>query len=136
MIVVDASVLANLLLYADERGRRARAVLGRDVEWAAPEHWKAEVFSVVRGLSLSGKLTEKSAVRAVERLPRLGIDTVSLDELLTRMWQLRGNIAAYDAPYVALAEARALTLVTSDARLARSAMAYCRVELVGGAAHS
>jgi hypothetical protein len=40
-----------MLVYADERGRRARAALGRDTEWAAPEHWMIEVFSVVCGLS-------------------------------------------------------------------------------------
>lgn len=130
MIVVDASVLANMLLYGDERGRRARAVLGRDTEWAAPEHWKAEVFSVVRGLTLGRKIKEEQGVRAVDRLPLLGVDHVSLDELLPRMWQLRAGISGYDAAYVALAEARAIPLVTSDGRLARAATSYCRVELV------
>jgi predicted nucleic acid-binding protein len=130
VIVVDASVLANMLLYADERGRRARGVLGRDTEWAAPEHWKAEVFSVVRWLALGSKIKEEQAVRAVDRLPLLGVDHVSLDELLPRMWQLRAGISGYDAAYVALAEARGIPLVTSDGRLARAATSYCRVELV------
>src|SRR6266540_4357684 len=123
--------MANMLVYADERGRNARAVLGRDTEWAAPEHWKAEVFSVVRGLVLGNKITEEQALHAIGRLPHLGIDRVSLDGLLPRMWHMRARIGAYDAPYVALADARDLTLVTSDGRLARSATAYCRVELVG-----
>jgi len=130
VIVIDASVMANMLVYADECGRRARAVLGRDTEWAAPEHWKAEVFSVVRGLVLGNKITEEQALHAIGRLPHLGIDHVSLDGLLPRMWHMRARIGAYDAPYVALAEVRDLTLVTSDGRLARSATAYCRVELV------
>lgn len=130
MIVVDASVLANMLVYADDRGRKARSVLGRDTEWAAPEHWKAEVFSVIRGLSLGNKIKEERAVWAIERLPHLGIDHVSLDDLLPRMWQFRANISGYDAAYVALAEARNLTLVTSDGRLAQGATSYCRVELV------
>lgn len=130
MIVVDASVLANMLVYADDRGRKARSVLGRDTEWAAPEHWKAEVFSVIRGLALGNKIKEAHAVRAVDRLPHLGVDHVSLDDLLPRMWQLRMGISGYDAAYVALAEARNLTLVTSDGRLARGATSHCRVELV------
>jgi predicted nucleic acid-binding protein len=130
VIVVDASVLANALLYGDERGRRARAVLGRDTEWAAPEHWKAEVFSVARGLLLGSKIKEEHAVRAVDRLPKLGVDHVSLDELLPRMWQLRAAISGYDAAYVALAEMRGIPLVTSDGRLARAATSYCKVELV------
>jgi predicted nucleic acid-binding protein len=45
------------------------------------------------------------------------------------MWQLRHAVGAHDAAYVVLAEARQLTLVTADARLARTATSYCRVEL-------
>ena len=130
MIVVDASVVANMLLYTDERGRKARSVLGRDIEWAAPEHWKAEVFSAIRGLALGNEIKDDRALWAVDRLPYLGIDYVSLDDLLPRMWQLRTAISGYDAAYVALAEARDVTLVTSDGRLARGATNYCRVELV------
>jgi predicted nucleic acid-binding protein len=130
VIVVDASIIANMLVYADERGRKARAAMGRDTEWAAPEHWKAEVFSVMRGLTLGGKIQETRALRAIDRIRRLGIDHVPLDLLLPRMWRMRATINGYDAAYVALAEARELALVTSDARLARAATSYCRVELV------
>lgn len=129
MIVADASVLANALVYADERGHKARAVLARDPEWAAPEHWKAEVFSVVRGLTLGGKVSQEVGERAVTRIPCLAIDHVSLDELLPRMWQIRGSVSGYDAAYIALAEARGLTLVTGDAKLAKAATSYCRIEL-------
>jgi predicted nucleic acid-binding protein len=65
VIVIDASVLANMLVYADDRGRRARAVLARDTEWYAPEHWMIEVFSVLRGLLLAGKITETLAQRSI-----------------------------------------------------------------------
>ncbi len=47
------------------------------------------------------------------------------------MWELRNNISAYDAAYVALAEDREATLVTADARMAATASGYCDVELVG-----
>ncbi|MGH3951001.1 MAG: type II toxin-antitoxin system VapC family toxin [Pseudonocardiaceae bacterium] len=130
MIVIDASVAANMLIYADERGRKARAVLARDPEWAAPEHWTAEVFSVVRALTLGRKVTLDQANRAIGLLPRFGVDHVSLEGLLPRMWDLRSEISGYGAGYVALAEARQLALVTSDARLARAATRHCRVELV------
>ncbi len=129
MIVVDASVLANALVYADERGHKARAILARDPEWAAPEHWKVEVFSVIRGLALGGKVSQEVGERAVARIPRLGIDHVSLDELLPRMWQIRGAVSGYDAAYVALAESRSLTLITGDAKLAKAATSFCRIEL-------
>lgn len=129
MIVVDASVLASGLVYADERGYRARAVLGRDPEWAAPEHWKAEVFSVLRGLTLGRKISSDVGERGVGRISHLGVETVPVDELLPRMWQIRESISGYDAAYVALTEARDLTLVTADAKLAKAATRYCRLEL-------
>jgi predicted nucleic acid-binding protein len=129
MIVVDASVLSNALVYADDRGHRARAVLGRDPEWTAPEHWKAEVFAVLRGLTLGRKITSVVGERGVGRIPRLGVETVPLDRLLPRMWQIRESVSGYDAAYVALAEARDLTLVIADARLAKTATPFCRLEL-------
>jgi predicted nucleic acid-binding protein len=129
MIVVDASVLSNALVYSDERGARARAVLARDLEWVAPEHWKAEVFSVLRGLTLGRKIDPAAGERGVGRIPRLGIETVPLDPLLTRMWQLRDSVSGYDAAYVVLAEKRDLTLVTADAKLAKTATSFCRIEL-------
>jgi predicted nucleic acid-binding protein len=130
VIVVDASTLVNALVYADARGHRARAELERDSEWSAPEHWMVEVFSVVRGLTLGKKISEELARRTVDRLPRLAMDHVPVEALLPRMWRLRAGISAYDAAYVALAEARDLTLVTSDGRLARAATPYCAVKLV------
>jgi predicted nucleic acid-binding protein len=129
MIVVDASVLANMLVYADDRGRRARAVLARDTAWAAPEHWMIEVFSVLRGLSLGGKITIGLAERSMDRLPQLGIDHVPVRALLPFMWDRRDEISAYDLAYVALAATRQVTLVTADARVARTATRHCAVEL-------
>lgn len=130
MIVVDASAIVGLLTYTGDRGRKARAVLGRDPEWAAPEYWKIEVLSGVRGLLLGGKIADELADRTLGRIARLGVDTVPIDRLMSRIWQMRANVSAYDAGYVALAERRSLALVTGDARLARAATAYCRVELV------
>jgi predicted nucleic acid-binding protein len=130
VIVVDASAMVDALVYADERGRRARAELERDGEWAAPEHWMVEVFSVVRGLLIGKKIGAELARRTVDRLPRLGVDHVPVEALLPQMWRLRAGISAYDAAYVALAQVRGLTFVTSDGRLARAATPYCAVRLV------
>jgi predicted nucleic acid-binding protein len=129
MIVIDAAVLATMLVYADDRGRRARALVARDTQWAAPEHWMIEVFSVLRGLSLAGKITESLAERSIDRLPRLGIDHVPVTTLLPYMWRWKDEISGYDSAYVALAATRQITLVTADARLARAATRHCRVEL-------
>lgn len=129
MIVVDASVLANMLVYSDERGRKARSVLARDTEWAAPEHWMIEVSSVLRGLSLANKISHDFAERSIDRLSRLGIDHVPVGTLLPHMWRCRNEISAYDSGYVALAATRQVTLVTADARLAAAATRHCAVEL-------
>ncbi|UYM04685.1 type II toxin-antitoxin system VapC family toxin [Solicola gregarius] len=128
MIVVDASALIELLVYEGSRGQRARDVLSRDEVWCAPEHWKAEVFSAVRGLMLGGQLGEVYASRAITRLPMLAVEGVDLNGLLNGMWQLRHEVSGYDAAYVALAQQRRLTLVTADAHLARAAVRHCRVE--------
>lgn len=130
MIVVDASVFVGFLAFADHRGRKPRLVLGRDPQWVAPEHWKAEVFSAIRGLALGGKIAANRAEWALERLPRLNVTSASIDRLLPRMWELRANFTGYDAAYVALAEADGLTLATRDARLAKEAVKHCRVELI------
>lgn len=130
MIVVDASVLTTMLVYADRRGRRARSVLARDHEWSAPEHWMVEVFSAVRGLAIGRKVSARAAQRAVGRLPTLAIDHIGVGLLLPRMWELRDVVSGYDAAYVALAETRGVALVTADRRLARAANRFCAVELV------
>jgi predicted nucleic acid-binding protein len=130
MIVVDASVLGNALVYTDERGRKARAALARDTQWAAPEHWMVEVFSVLRGLTLGGKIEVSVAEQAVGRLTDLGIDHVPIASLLPTMWAYRSQMTANDAGYVALAAVRGVTLVTADARLATSATRHCGVSLV------
>lgn len=84
----------------------------------------------MRGLALGGRISDDQAHAAINRIPRLGIDHVPVEQLLPRMWQLRAGISGYDAAYVALAESRAVTLVTSDARLARTATRYCTIRLV------
>lgn len=129
MIVVDASATTSALIYADDRGRQARAILGRDAEWAVPQHWMVEVFEAIRGLTMGRKISQEQGARALGRLRLLGVDEVPIRELLSRIWELQHTVSAYDAPYVALAESREITLVTSDSRLARAATEYCRVEL-------
>lgn len=130
MIVADSSVVANMLVDDGRVGRRANAVLDSDPEWAAPEHWTVELFSALRGLALGRKISDERAAHAVGYLLQLTVDKVPVDGLLPRMWQLRTTLTGYDAAYVALAESRGLTLITSDGRLARAATPYCRVELI------
>ena len=85
---------------------------------------------MLRGLQRSGQLGLRRAELAVVDLGRLPIERASHRSLVTRCWQLRDNLTAYDAAYVALAEALAATLVTGDAHLARSNGPRCAIELM------
>ena len=130
MIVVAASVLADALVDDGPVGDVARTELSRDPHWAAPGHLLVEVMSVIRGKVLGGKLGLARAQEAVDTLPSLVIDEVGVAVLLDRMWQLRGNVTAYDAAYVATAELMACPLVTSDGRLAKAGGVRCEIRLL------
>jgi predicted nucleic acid-binding protein len=133
VIVVDASVLADALVDDGTMGDAARAVLASDPHWAAPAHLLIEVLSVIRGKTLGGKLGLDRAQEAVAALPTLVVDYVEAAELTGRMWDLRGNVTAYDAAYVAAAEYLGCRLVTGDGRLAKSTGLRCEVTLIAGA---
>jgi predicted nucleic acid-binding protein len=111
-------------------GDAARSALAGDPHWAAPAHLLVEVVSVIRGKTLSGKLGASRASEAIAALPRLVIKQVDVARLVDRMWQLRGNVSAYDAAYLAAAEALACSLVTGDARLAKMNGPHCEINLV------
>lgn len=132
MIVTDAS--AAILLFTDQdtdpRVETARHVLNTDPAWIVPEHWHTEMFSAIRGLWLGKKLGDGPAERATTALARMTVGTTSTAPLLSRMWELRSSLSAYDAGYVAAAESHGLTLVTADARIARSGVARCDIHVI------
>lgn len=131
MIVIDASVTAFALLDEGSAGDRCRAVLHADSQWLIPEHWLVEVLSVIRGSLLGGKVKPGHAADAVAAAAALQPVVIPTRLLATRIWELRGNLTAYDAAYVAAAEHASCSLVTSDARLARAPGPRCPVNLIG-----
>ena len=129
VIVTDASVLVPALCDAGGSGDRARArLLGVTV--AAPELVDLECLSAIRGLALSRKLTDAAAQRATAMLVAAPIRRSPHQPLLARCWQLRSNLTAYDASYVALAELLGVTLVTADKQLAQAPGLQCPVEIL------
>jgi predicted nucleic acid-binding protein len=130
VIVVDSSAAVLSFIGVGERATRCRRTLALDRDWSVPQHWGAEVFSAIRGLTLSNKISASAARLGLDLLARSGAEEVRLVGKLERMWALRHNFSAYDAPYVVLAAEHGLTLVTGDVRLARAAVAHCRVQLV------
>ncbi|GAA4856572.1 type II toxin-antitoxin system VapC family toxin [Saccharopolyspora cebuensis] len=127
MLVVDASVLADALLDDGPAGDRARAGLAADDRWAAPDHIFVEVMSVVRGRLLGRKIALERAEDAVAALVDVAVDKIDPARLVPRIWELRGNVSAYDAAYVAAAEMLGCPLLTGDRRLARVRGVRCEV---------
>ena len=130
MIVIDASILANAVGDDGQAGRVARARLSADADASAPDLVDVETVSVLRKRWLAGDLTARRFRSAVEDLLALPLVRVPTGPLMRRAYELRANVTAYDAAYVALAEALTCALITADARLARAPGIRCTVEVL------
>lgn len=118
MIVLDASAALELLLRAGDHPGLVDRVLRSAESIAAPHLLDLEVAQVLRRFVLNGDLSEARARTALDDHRALGVVRYPHDALLPRVWQLRANCTAYDAVYLALAEALEAPLVTCDGRLA------------------
>lgn len=117
MIVIDASAMVEALVGRSPDAMLLDALAG---ELAAPHLLDVEVVSVLRGLVLGGKLTPAAADEARRDHFAFTIVRHELEPLAERVWMLRSQFTAYDACYLALAEALACPLLTCDAKLAAS----------------
>lgn len=130
MIVVDASVLVTALADDGPDGERFRRRLAGE-RLSAPHLIDVEVISAWRRLAAAGHLDERRAAFARDDLRSLPIVRVPHGALLDRCWELRANLTAYDAAYVALAELIDRPLVTADAKLAATPGPSCQFEVLG-----
>ncbi len=96
----------------------------------APHLLDLEVLHVLRRLERRGILRPSRAAEAVEDLLDLPLTRYPHVALAGRVWELRGALTAYDAAYVALAEALGAPLLTRDAALASTRGHHARVEVV------
>ncbi len=129
-MVLDASVAVEFLLNT-ARGRRLGARLSDDAEVVhAPHLIDIEIAHVFRRYVLDGTIAEARAVRALGHWRSLEVEKYPHEPFLDRIWDLRNNVSAYDAVYVALAETLGESLVTGDRRLAGSPGLNVQVELV------
>ena len=118
-MVLDASGAVELLLNTAP-GRRLAARLANEAEIVhAPHLVDLEIAQVLRRYALNGVIDEETAAAGLRRWRDFDIERYPHEPLLDRVWQLRANVSAYDAVYVALAEALSDVLVTGDRRLAR-----------------
>jgi len=130
VLVVDASVLVVALVDDDRDGDRARArLLGQRL--AAPEIVDLEVLSVLRRAVGRGSVSSRRADLGLTDLMDLPLRRLPHRALVRRCWELRDNLAPYDAAYVAAAEALEVPLLTGDRRLAAATGPACSVEVLG-----
>jgi len=130
MIVLDASALVELLLGTDLGRSIGVRIADPGLGLHTPHLADVEVTQALRRYAREGTLPADSAAAALAELRSLDLERHSHEPLLERAWALRANLTAYDAVYVALAEALAAPLLTCDARLARAPGLRARVELV------
>jgi predicted nucleic acid-binding protein len=125
VIALDASAAVLALLNDGE----TRRLVARETI-AAPHLCDSELTHALRGQVRRGRLEEHQACAALSRWARLGLHRFPAVGLLARVWELRDNLSAYDATYVALAEALGCALVTADARLAQAPGPTCAITVV------
>jgi predicted nucleic acid-binding protein len=118
-IVVDASAILELLLNTPHAPRVAERLFAARETLHAPHLLDLEVVQVLRRHAAAGALSEPRGIQALEDLGDLPLERYPHHLFVDRIWALRHNLTAYDAVYVALAEALAAPLVTRDATLAR-----------------
>lgn len=130
MIVPDASAVLELLLRT-ERGHRVEGRLFAGGESLhAPALLDLEVAQVLRRYVTRGDVSPHWAEMAIGIMTGFPLTRYFHEPLLPRVWALRENVTAYDAAYVALAEALRAPLVTCDARLAKVKGLGARVEVI------
>ena len=131
MIVVDASVVVEFLLQTDT-GRRAQdRLFGGRATLHAPHLIDVEIAQVLRRLQAAGQFDAGRGREALRDLADMPINRYPHTLLLGRIWELRDNLTACDAAYVALAEVLPATLLTCDRRLAKAPRHRARVEILG-----
>lgn len=130
MIVVDASAILEVLLNTPAGARVAERLFMPGETLHAPHLLDLEVAQVLRRYALARELDSGRGMEALEDLADLPLTRYPHSLLLPRIWELRRNVTAYDAAYVALAEALAAPLVTRDAALASVRTHRARIELL------
>lgn len=130
MIVIDASILANVVGDDHTDGERARAELRSAGGVAAPDLVDVETVAVLVTRWMAKTISVRRFSSAIEDLEAVPIDRYPSLRLMRRAYELRDNVTAYDATYVALAEILGCELLTADRRLATAAGTRCAMRLL------
>ena len=130
MIVVDSSIILEVLLRTKSALSIEKKIFSKGQSLHAPHLIDIEIAQVIRRYTSSGEITAERGFQAIEDLIDFRITRYSHDILLPRIWELRTNMTAYDAAYVALSEILDSPLLTRDAKLARSPGSTAKIQLI------
>jgi predicted nucleic acid-binding protein len=119
MIVLDASVVVELLTNGPLSDSLRRDLVGRSEVFIVPHLLDIEVVSAVRNLTAGQRIDSHRSEQLLTALATLPAERYAHTPLLGRIWELRYNFSAYDAAYIALAEATNSVLYTSDTKLCK-----------------
>jgi predicted nucleic acid-binding protein len=129
LTVIDCSAMIELLVAKTHTGdaiaRRVTSAQTLD----APYVLDGAVISALLGLMRGQKISEREADAALSNYRAFPVERQDVLPLWPRLKSLQANLPAYDAQYVALAEALHVSLITADARIKRSGAARCKVEV-------
>lgn len=125
MIVLDTSALVNVVI--NRNAELEERVRTEDIH--APHLVDVEVVHALRRLVATHEVSDERASEALANIDGLSIERYPHGALIDRMWELRHNLTAYDACFIALSEALGAALVTSDGRLARAPGHRASIEL-------
>jgi predicted nucleic acid-binding protein len=129
VIVVDASAILEVLLNTPAGTRVSERLFTPRETLHAPHLLDLEVTQVLRRYARAREMDSARGLEVLEDLADLPLTRYPHGLLLPRIWELRGYVTAYDAAYVALAEALAAPLVTRDAALASVRAHRAKIEL-------
>lgn len=126
---MDASAVIEWLLQTIAGRQIERRIFSRQESLHAPCLLDLEVVQVLRRLEANGAIILSRAEEALQDLSNLRINRYPHRPLLSRIWQLRHNLSAYDAAYVSLAETLDASIITRDARIGSASGHSARVEV-------
>jgi predicted nucleic acid-binding protein len=130
LIVIDASALLEVLLRTPAADAVERRLFEPRQTLHAPHLVDVEVAQVIRRYAANGEIDSERGRVALDDLGDFPVRRYPHDFLLPRVWDLRSNLTACDAVYVALAEALDAPLLTRDRRLAAAPGHHAMIELV------
>jgi predicted nucleic acid-binding protein len=129
MIVIDASALLEML-FGSPTGQDVAVKVRNASVIASPQLVIVECLQVIRRAEARHAINTATAAELVRDLLALDLDLYDHQLVALRIWELRANLTAYDASYVALSELLKAPLVTTDEKMANAPGNRAQIDLV------